>query len=300
MEKKKRGAIHPNLNVLFISPWILGFLFFTLIPIISLIYFSFTKYDMIGAADFIGWKNYSSIFTDDVKFRTALGVTFHYVLVAVPLRLAMALLVAMLLNTKHKCIGLYRTLFYIPSIIGGSIAVAVTWTRLFSRDGAVNSLIFLMTGYHPDKSWVASPDTALTSLIILAVWQFGSAMLIFLAGLKNISPSYYEAAVVDGANSFHKFFRITLPLLSPIIFFNLINQLISGFMTFTQGFVITNGGPLDKTLFYQIYVYRLGFEQFNMGYACALSCILLAIVGSLTALIFRSSGAWVFYETKGR
>lgn len=295
---KKKGFLANNSNIFFISPWIIGFLCFTFIPIASMIYFSFTKYDLIGAAKYIGAQNYVNIFTDDQKFRTALGVTFHYVLVAVPLRLIMALMVAMLLNTRHKLIGLYRTLFYIPSIIGGSIAVAVTWTRLFSRDGAINSLIFLLTGYNPNVSWVASPDTALTSLIILAVWQFGSAMLIFLAGLKNIPVSYYEAAVVDGANSFQKFFKITIPLLSPVIFFNLINQLISGFMTFTQGFVITNGGPLDKTLFYQIYVYRLGFEQFNMGYACALSCILLVIVGFFTALIFKSSGAWVYYETK--
>ena len=227
-------------------------------------------------------------------------VTFIYVLVSVPLKLIAALLVAMLLNQKRRGIGIYRTLFYIPSIIGGSVAVAVMWRNLFSRDGAFNALIEAITGIHMDISWVADPSTALGSLILMAIWQFGSPMLIFLAGLKNISSTYYEAARMDGANKVQCFFSITLPLLSPIIFFNLIMQMINGFMTFTQGLIVTNGGPMNRTLFYQLYVYQKGFKDFNMGYASALSCILLVIVLFFTALAFKSSNAWVYYESGGK
>jgi multiple sugar transport system permease protein len=285
-------------GMLFILPWVIGFLGLTLIPFICLVFFSLSKYDMLSPPKLIGFKNYINIFTLDPKFLTSLLVTFKFAIIAVPLRLSLALIIAMILNTRHKMIGLYRTMFYIPSIIGGSIAVAITWGKIFARDGALNSIIEKIFGFNPNFSWVADPKTALSSLILLAVWQFGSPMLIFLAGLKNIPISYYEAAVVDGANSFQKFFKITIPLLSSVIFFNLIMQFIGSFMTFTQGLVITNGGPIDKTLFYQLYVYRQGFQQFNMGYASALSCILLVIIAIFTALVFKSSSAWVYYESK--
>lgn len=283
----------------FILPWIIGFLGLTLIPFICLFVFSFANYDMLSAPKFIGLKNYFNIFTGDTDFSQSLLVTFKFAFISVPLRLLLALAIAIALNTKHRMIGLYRTLFYIPSVIGGSIAVAITWSKLFARDGAINSLIAQLFGVNPNISWVADPRTALGSLIVLAVWQFGSPMLIFLAGLKNIPVSYYEAAVVDGAGPFYKLMKITVPLLTPVIFFNLIMQLISGFMTFTQGLVITNGGPMNLTLFYQLYVYQQGFQQFNMGYASALSCILLVIVSILTALVFKTSSSWVYYESKG-
>jgi multiple sugar transport system permease protein len=296
---KRKTSFKENFGgAVFILPWIIGFLVFTLIPFVCLIAFSFTKYDMLSAPKFIGLKNYINIFANDTKFLSALKVTFTFVIVSVPLKLAVALLVALALNTKHKFIGIYRTAFYIPSIIGGSIAVAITWSKIFARDGAFNAIIEKVFGINPNISWVGDPKTALASLILLAVWQFGSPMLIFLAGLKNIPISYYEAAEVDGAGPVRRFFKITLPLLSPIIFFNLVMQIISGFMNFTQGLVITNGGPLDKTLFYQLYVYRQGFEQFNMGYASALSCILLVIITCFASLIFKSSSGWVFYESK--
>lgn len=285
---------------LYVAPWIFGFTVLTLIPFICLIYFSFTKYNMLSAPEWIGMQNYAEIFSGDEKFLASLKVTFPYVLISVPLKLIAALLVAMLLNQKRKGIGIYRTLFYIPSIIGGSVAVAVMWRNLFSREGAFNALIEALTGMNPDISWVADPSTALGSLILMAIWQFGSPMLIFLAGLKNISTTYYEAARVDGANKVQCFFSITLPLLSPIIFFNLIMQMINGFMTFTQGLVVTNGGPMNRTLFYQLYVYQKGFKDFNMGYASALSCILLVIVLFFTALAFKSSDAWVYYESGGK
>lgn len=285
---------------IFVAPWIIGFTVMTLIPFICLIYFSFTKYNILNTPEWVGLQNYKEIFQGDRKFGDALKVTFIYVLVSVPLKLAAALLVAILLNQKQKGIGLYRTLFYIPSIIGGSVAVAVMWRNLFSREGAFNALIEAVLGIHVDISWVADPKTALGSLILMAIWQFGSPMLIFLAGLKNISGTYYEAARVDGANKVQSFFSITLPLLSPIIFFNLIMQMINGFMTFTQGLVVTNGGPMNRTLFYQLYVYQKGFKDFSMGYASALSCILLVIVMIFTALAFKSSDAWVYYESGGK
>jgi multiple sugar transport system permease protein len=282
---------------LFILPWIVGFLSFTLIPFICLIYFAFTKYDMLSLPGWIGIDNFKAIFIDE-KFYTSMLVTFKYVFTAIPLKLFAALLVAMLLNQKRGLTGFYRTVFYLPSIIGGTMAAAVMWLNIFSRDGAINSIIHLVFGINPDISWVGDPRTAIWSLVLLAMWQFGSPMLIFLAGLKNIPSSYYEAASIDGANSGQQFLKITIPLLTPIIFFNLIMQIIGGFMVFTQGFVITKGGPLDTTLFYQLYVYRQGFEQFNMGYAAALSCIMLTIIAAFTALIFRSSSGWVYYESK--
>ena len=299
MQKKlKHRTAGKSAGILFILPWIIGFLGLTLIPFICLFYFSLTQYDLLSAQKFIGIQNYVSVFTSDPKFWTSLKVTFIYAFVCTPIRLLVALLVAMLLNTKHRMISVYRTLLYVPSIIGGSIAVSITWSKLLARDGAFNALVFALTGVNPNISWVGDPNTALGSLILMAIWQFGSPMLIFLAGLKNIPGSYYEAALVDGANAFQRFYKITLPLLSPVIFFNLVMQLISSFMTFTQALVITNGGPLDTTLFYQLYVYRQGFEQFNMGYASALSVVLLMIVAVFTSLVFKSSSAWVFYESK--
>ncbi len=298
MKKKRFFELYGG--YIFVAPWLLGFILLTLIPFICLLYFSFTDYNMFTSPVFAGLKNYIEIVTQDEKFIISLTVTFIYALISVPLKLIAALLVAVLLKQKRRGIGIYRTLFYIPSIIGGSVAVSVMWRNLFSRDGAVNALIEALTGINADISWVADPNTALGSLILMSIWQFGSPMLIFLAGLKNISTSYYEAAKVDGANSIQCFFKITLPLLSPIIFFNLVMQMINGFMTFTQGLVVTNGGPMNRTLFYQLYVYQQGFEDFNMGYASALSCIMFVIVLILTLFVFKSSDAWVYYESGGK
>lgn len=301
MNTRKKSLLKEQFGgYIYILPWIIGFISLTLIPFLCLIYFSFTDYNLLSAPNWIGLENYITMFTADKKFWASIKVTFAYVIISVPLKLCAALLIAVLLTQKRKGINLYRTLFYIPSIIGGSVAVAVMWKNMFSRDGAFNAIIHMLTGINPDISWVADPKTALGSLILMAVWQFGSPMLIFLAGLKNIPGSYYEAATVDGANSVQRFFKITIPLLTPIIFFNLIMQMINSFMVFTQGLVITNGGPLNKTLFYQLYVYQRGFKNFDMGYASALSCIMLVIVLILTAFVFRSSDAWVYYESKGK
>lgn len=298
IKKDRRRDIQKSLmGYAFISPWLIGFLGFIIGPMITSLYLSFTNYDMLSSPRWIGLSNYIKIFTNDPRFVMALKVTFEFVLISVPLKLAFALFIAMLFNGNYKGTGFYRTAYYIPSIIGGSVAVAVMWRQIFGANGAFNGILSLF-GIQ-GMNWIASLDYALWTLIILVVWQFGSPMLIFLAGLKQIPGDLYEAASVDGANPFQKFFRITLPMLTPVIFFNLVMQMISGFMAFTQSFLVTQGGPLDSTLFYAVYLYEKAFAQFQMGYASALAWILLLIVALFTALIFRSAKSWVYYESEG-
>lgn len=298
IKKDRRRDIQKSLmGYAFISPWLIGFLGFIIGPMIASLYFSFTNYDMLSSPRWIGLSNYIKIFTNDPRFVMALKVTFEFVLISVPLKLAFALFIAMLFNGNYKGTGFYRTAYYIPSIIGGSVAVAVMWRQIFGANGAFNGILSLF-GIQ-GMNWIASLDYALWTLIILVVWQFGSPMLIFLAGLKQIPGDLYEAASVDGANPIQKFFRITLPMLTPVIFFNLVMQMISGFMAFTQSFLVTQGGPLDSTLFYAVYLYEKAFAQFQMGYASALAWILLLIVALFTALIFRSAKSWVYYESEG-
>jgi len=281
----------------FISPWLIGFIGYILGPMIASLYLSFTDYDLLSSPTWIGAENYINLFTNDERFWTALKVTFVFVFISVPLKLAFALFVAMLFNKDYRGVGVYRTIYYVPSIIGGSVAVAVMWRELFGMNGPVNALLKLF-GIQ-SSNWVANPDTALSTLILLVIWQFGSPMLIFLAGLKQIPKELYEAAAVDGANKVHQFFKITIPMLTPIIFFNLVMQMINGFMTFTQSFLVTQGGPMDRTLFYAVYLYEKAFAHFQMGYASAMAWILLIIVATFTAIIFKSSSSWVYYESEG-
>ncbi|MBO0993238.1 sugar ABC transporter permease [Bacillus sp. SD088] len=264
---------------------------------IASLYLSFTDYDILSSPNWIGFDNYVRMFTEDPRFITSLKVTFLFVFISVPLKLAFALFIAMLFNGNHRGVGFYRTMYYVPSIIGGSVAVAVMWRQLFGQNGAINDIL----AYIGIKgiNWVGSPDTALSTLVLLVVWQFGAPMLIFLAGLKQIPTELYEAASVDGANWWRKFIKITLPMLTPVLFFNLVMQTINGFMTFTQSFIVTEGGPLDRTLFYAVYLYEKAFAHFDMGYASAMAWILLVIIAIFTALIFRSSSAWVYYESEG-
>ena len=208
------------------------------------------------------------------------------------------LFVAMLLNKNHKGLGLYRTLYYIPSLIGGSIAVSIVWKQIFGNKGAVMSLLAAF-GINQKMSFLGNPKTALGVIILLGIWQFGSSMLIFLSGLKQIPGSLYESAVVDGANSRQTFFKITLPMLTPTIFFNLIQQSINGFRVFTESYVITDGGPLDSTLSYVLYLYRRAFNFFDMGYSCALAWILVIIIAVFTIILFKTQNKWVYYETGG-
>jgi multiple sugar transport system permease protein len=225
-------------------------------------------------------------------------ITFSYVLISVPLRLIVALFLAILFAQKRMMVGLYRTLFYIPSLIGGSVAIAVMWRQLFGVEGALNSILMYL-GIGKNFGWVTNPKTALWTIILLSAWQFGSPMLIFLAGLKQIPTSLYEAASIDGANWWVRFFRITIPMLSPIIFFNLVMQIISGFLIFTPAYIITAGGPFEKTTVYALYLFIRAFRYYEMGYASALAWVLLFILATVTATLFKIAPHWVYYESKG-
>jgi len=282
----------------FISPFIIGFLVFTAFPIVASFFYSFTSFDMLTAPKFVGLDNFVTMFTNDPKYWKSVKVTIYYVVAVVPLRLTFALFIAMLLAKASRMIGVYRTMFYLPSIIGGSVAVAIMWRNLFGDDGVINILLTLL-GLDAVR-WFGNPTAALWMLIMLAVWQFGSSMLIFLAGLKNIPPTYYEAAAVDGANPVQKFFRITIPMLSPVILFNTIMQTISAFITFIPAFIITKGTgqPLDGTLLYSLYLFRRAFQFFQMGYGSAMAWILLIVIAILTLILFKTSRFWVHYETK--
>lgn len=283
---------------LYISPWLIGLLAFTLVPMIMSLYYSFTRYDILSAPVWVGLHNYTKIFFNDGTFWNSIKITFFYTFVSVPARLLFALFLAVLFNQNRKFVGAYRTMFYIPSIIGGSVAVAVMWRRLFGATGAINSILNLI-GIPSNIGWVSHPDYAIWTLIILAAWQFGSPMLIFLAGLKQIPTSLYEAAVIDGCNWWQKFFKITIPMLSPVIFFNLVMQTISGFMMFTQAYIITEGGPFNRTLVYVYYLFRRAFTYYEMGYASALAWILLLVIAVITLIIFKTAPHWVYYENEG-
>jgi len=297
----KKGALNLNnkniVGYVLIAPWLFGFFFLYVIPMISSIYFSFTSYNLLSSPKFIGLDNYKRMFFDDPTFWKTLGVTFYYVFMLVPLRLAFALLVAMLLNSKRKGIGIYRAVFYIPSIVGGSVAVSIVWKQIFGNDGVAMSLLALV-GIHQEVSFIGNPSTAIWTIISLGVWQFGSSMLIFLAALKQIPTSLYEAALIDGAGPWKKFIRITVPMLTPVIFFNLILQVINGFKAFTESYIITQGGPMDSTLFYVLNLYRRSFTYFDMGYSSALAWVLVAIIAIFTLVIFKSQSSWVHYEAK--
>lgn len=282
----------------FIGPWLLGFFAFLVIPITSSLYYSFTDYDILAEPIFSGLSNYANMMHDRLFWKT-LQVTFTYAFASVPLRLLFAFLVALLFNRSGRLIRAYQMIYYIPSIIGGNIAIAVMWRRLFMADGAFNAILSKF-GIITEVSWIGNPSTALWTLVLLAVWQFGSSMLIFLAGLKQIPESFYEAANIDGAGVFTKFFKITLPFMTPLIFFNLIMQMVNGFTVFTQAFVVSggNGDPLNSTLVYALYIYQRAFRYSQMGYSSALAWVLVLIIGLFTVVIFRSSSLWVFYESK--
>lgn len=283
---------------IFLSPWLLGFFLLALGPILASLYLSFTKYDMVSDPRWVGFANYEYMFTRDRRFWKALEVTFTYVALAVPARLIMALGVAMLLDKGLRTIGLYRAIFYLPSLLGASIAIAILWRQLFEQNGVVNQVlaVFGIEGL----AWITNPDTSLYTLVILAMWQFGSPMLIFLAGLRGIPRDLYEAAEIDGTSKWRQFTRITLPLLAPVIFFNLVLQTIESFKTFSSAFIISNGtgAPADSLLFFTVYLFNEAFKFFRMGYASALAWVLLLIIGAFTAIAFLTSKYWVHYENE--
>jgi multiple sugar transport system permease protein len=290
-------------SLLFLGPWFIGLVAVTVGPILASLVLSFTDYNLLSSPNWIGLDNYREMI-EDPRLHQALRVTFTYVVVGVPLQLAAALGLALVLDRGVRGLPFYRSVYYLPSLLGGSVAIAILWRLVFGARGLVNQVLELpvissvagFLGIEP-MGWVSSPDTALGTLIILHVWTFGSPMVIFLAGLRQIPVMYHEAAAVDGATSWTRFFRITLPLLTPIIFFNLVLQVINSFQTFTQAFIVSGGrgGPADSTLFYTLYLYQEGFKNFDMGYASAMAWLLLTIIAGFTAVNFFAARFWVFY-----
>jgi multiple sugar transport system permease protein len=280
---------------LFLAPWFVGLALVTIGPMLASLGLSFTRYNLLSPPKFNGLDNYVRMWEDE-RLHTALQVTFTYVLVSVPLQLAVALFLAIILDRGLRGLAFYRSAFYLPSLLGASVAIAMLWRQIFGVDGLINQVLAWL-GIE-GQGWISSPDTALGTLMILHVWTFGSPMIIFLAGLRQIPSMYYEAAAVDGANRRQQLFRITIPLLTPIIFFNAVLQLIGTFQSFTQAYIVSGGtgGPVDSTLFYTLYLYQQGFANFNMGYASAMAWLLLIITALLTVVAFWSSKFWVFYD----
>lgn len=297
MLKKRKTARNQNVAYLYILPWIIGFLIFQLYPLLAFLYYSFTEYNGVGDPKWIGVANYIKMFTSDDRFWQSLFTTFKYVLISLPLKIITALIVALILNQKLRGINVYRTVYYIPSIFGGSVAVSVLWRFLFMDGGLVNRL--LTTIGLPSVPWLSDPNWALFTLSLLSVWQFGSSMVLFLAALKQVPTELYEAALIDGAGKIRLFFSITLPMISPVLFFNILMQTVNAFQDFTGAFVITNGGPLNATYLYALKLYDEAFKYFNMGYASALSWILFLIILAFTVVFFRFSEAFTYYEDGG-
>src|SRR5919112_3171359 len=293
--QRKAAGRDNKAGYLFLLPWLIGLFVITIGPLLASLYLSFTEYSLIESPTWIGVENYIRML-DDARLHQSLQVTFIYVLVSVPLQLALALAVAMLLNQGMRALPIYRSVFYLPSMLGSSVAIAVLWRQMFGTDGLVNQVLRLF-GLDATTGWISDPKYALSTIILLHVWTFGSPMVIFLAGLRQIPGMYYEAAAVDGATRWTRFSRITLPLLSPIIFFNLVLQIIGAFQSFTQAFVVSGGtgGPSDSTMFYTLYLYQKGFVQFQMGYAASMAWLLLVIIAAFTAINFYFSKRWVFY-----
>jgi multiple sugar transport system permease protein len=286
---------------LFLLPWLVGLSAFTFYPIISSFYYSFTNYNLFTDPDWVGLSNYKNILFENVRVVKALQVTGVYVLLGVPLQLLTALALALLLNKGIRGLPFFRAMFYIPSLLGGSVAISVLWRQIFGQAGAINKILIELglTTATEAISWVSNPNTSIYTLIILHMWQFGSPMIIYLAGLKQIPQELYESAAIDGARRWKTFRHITLPLLTPIVFFNLIMQVISAFQAFTPAFIIgggRGGGPLDSLLFYTLYLYFVGFTEFRMGYASAMAWLLLIIIVIVTGLLFVSSRKWVHYD----
>ena len=294
VRRKRKRHKHNLAGYGFLAPWLIGLFAFTLIPMVYSLYLSLTKFNLLTAPQWIGVENYTRLFSDE-RYLQSIKVTLLYVVTSVPLKLAAALLVAVALNRGLKALGFYRATFYLPSLLGASVAVSVMWRQIFSRDGLVNQFLGLFGVQGAD--WIGDPRYAMWTLVLLSGWQFGTPMLIFLAGLKQLPQDLYEAAAIDGAGRFTVFFKITLPLLSPMVFFNLVLETINAFQTFTPAYVISNGlgGPIDSTLLYTLYLYLKGFGSMQMGYASAMAWVLFAVIGLFTALYFWSARRWVNY-----
>jgi multiple sugar transport system permease protein len=281
---------------LLLTPWLIGLFAITLGPMVASLYLSFTNYNLLGQLRWVGLNNYIELLTDDPRFFAAAGVTLKYVMAGVPSQLIFALVIALVLNQGLPGLTFYRSMYYLPSLLGSSVAISLLWRQIFGSAGLVNQVLGAV-GFVNLPAWIATPEYALDTIILLHVWTFGSPMIIFLAGLRQIPRDLYEAASVDGAGWLTQFWSITLPMLSPVIFFNLILQMINAFQSFTQSFVVSGGtgGPVDSTLMYTLYMYQQAFTQFRMGYASAMAWLLVLAVASLTGLAFWTSKHWVHY-----
>lgn len=303
LKLKKRSGIgrlwHRNkYALLFLTPWILGLLIFSIYPIIYSLYLSFTNFNLIQTPDWIGIRNYRFLLRDP-RFLQASKVTLRYVLYGVPLQLVFALALALVLNKGIPGLKFFRAVYYLPALLGGSVAIAILWRQVFGIEGIINQLLAFLS--LPETitgiSWITNPRYSLSTLIILRAWQFGSPMIIFLAALKQIPQELYESAETDGANGMVRFWRITLPMISPIILFNIIMQMISAFQSFTPAYIIggVTGGALDSLLFYTLYLYNMGFSFFRMGIASAMAWFMMIAISVLTIIIFRISARAVHY-----
>ena len=279
----------------FIMLWLIGLFVFTLIPMLFSLFLSFCKWDIVtglSTIQFIGLENFQKIF-DDSKFYKALEVTFKFCLISIPFYQIASLLVAMLLNMRIKFMRTFRLIFFLPSIIP-TIASSMIWTQILGKDGLINQGLALLGIQGP--AWLNTPSTALYGLILMGVWGIGNTIIIYLSGLQGVGEELYEASSIDGANSFQRFFKITLPMISPTIFFNVVMAVISSFQYFTQAFVMTEGGPLNSTLFYNLYLYTKAYKELKMGYAAALAWIMFIIILFFTLLVIKSSSFWVYYQ----
>ena len=290
---KKKKSIIP---LLFISPWIIGFLVFTLGPLVMSLIMSFFNWPVIGKPEFIGFDNYVQMFTKDPQFGKSLLITIKFALLFVPLNIIVSLILAVLISQPVKGSGVFRTIFYLPSVVSG-VAVSIIWGWILNSEyGLLNYLLSLIGVEGP--RWLSSPNWALIAMVIAAVWGLGTLMLIFYTGLKNIPVELYEAASIDGASPLVRFFKITLPMLSPTILFNVITSTIGALQQLTLALLLTNGGPSKSTYFYGMFVYNNAFKHFKLGYASANAWFMFIIILALTALIFKSSSMWVFYENE--
>lgn len=280
-----------------LMPWIIGFLVFKVYPIIISFYYSLLEYPILGDPEFVGLQNYLEIFTKDDTFTVSFFATIKYVLIGTPAVIIVSFAVAAILNFKLKGVNFFRTAYYIPSILGGNVAVSILWTMLFDVNGPVNMVLSVFTlGNDVAINWTKDPKFAIFTLIILKTWQFGSTMLIFLSALQGVSKTVYEAAEMDGASKIRQLFNITVPIITPVILFNAVNVLVKAFQEFNSAYLITKGGPNKTTYFLNLYIYDQAFQNGNYGYASALTWILLVIIGIFTVIIFKSSDRWVFYN----
>lgn len=279
---------------LFLIPWFIGIIALKLLPFLISFVLSFTSYNLIDSPNFIGFDNYINMFTNDPIFIKSLIVSFKYAFMTVPLVLVVSLMVATILNFNIKGVNFFRSVYYIPSILGGNVAVAILWQSLFATDGIINMVIGIF-GVDP-ISWLVNPNTALFTISLLKAWQFGSTMVIFLGALQNVPKSLYEAAEIDGAGKIKQFFNVTVPIITPVILFNFIMGLVHAFQEFNGPYLITDGGPMHSTYLMNMYIYESAFVKYNMGYASALSWILFIIIMVFTLAVFRSSKYWVHYS----